>query len=179
MKPCALALAVVLLGAFVPNAVATTTKVAANDERLTTREVTQGRFYVQTPDAWQRRGRDGLRTATFLIRPEQGCTVELLVALRGVATRTGPRTQVRTATRAGRVFFGEGDGRAGPWRVARMSNDTLYAIASKRIADRRYGQVRALGFPRGRCTDAALRQIGARLAKLVHTARVDVRVLRT
>lgn len=179
MKPCALALAVVLLGAFAPNAIATTTKVAANGDRLTTHEVTQGRFFVQTPDAWQRQGRDGLRTATFLIRPEQGCTVEVHVALRGVATRTGPRTQVRTATRAGHAFFGEGDGRAGPWRVARMSNDTLYAIASKRIANRRYGQVRALGFPRGNCTDVALRQIGARLAKLIHTARVDVWVRRT
>lgn len=172
-------LAVVLLGAFAPNAAATTTKVAANGERLTTHEVTQGRFYVQTPDAWQRQGRDGLRTATFLIRPEPGCTVELHVALRSVATRTGPRTQLRTATRAGRALFGAGDGRAGPWRVAQMSNDTLYAIASKRIANRRYGQVRALGFPRGNCTDAALRQIGARLAKLLHTARLDVRVRRT
>lgn len=40
MKPRALPLAVVLLGAFVPNAAATMTKVAANGERLTTREVT-------------------------------------------------------------------------------------------------------------------------------------------
>lgn len=131
---------------------------------------------MQTPDVRQREGRDGLRTATFLISPEEDCTLEVHVALRGVATRTGPRTQVRSATRGGSAFFGEGDGRAGPWRVARMSNDTLYAVASKRIANRRYAQVRAPGFPSGNCKDATLREIGAQLAKLVHRARVDVRV---
>lgn len=179
MKPRALALTVALLGVLAPDAAATTTKVAANGYHLTTREVTQGRFFVQTPAAWQRQGRDGLRTATFLIGSEQGCTVKVLVALRGVATRNGPRTQVRSATRAATEVFGEGDGRAGPWRVVRMSNDTLYAIASKHIADRRYGQVRALGFANGNCTSAALRQIGAQLVRLIRTARVDVKVRRT
>lgn len=179
MKPRALALTIALFGVLAPDAVATTTKVAANGEHLTAHEVTQGRFFVQTPAAWQRQGRDGLRTATFLIHPEQDCTVKVLVALRGVATRNGPRTQVGLATRAGTEVFGEGDGRAGAWRVVLMSNDTLYAIASKRIANRRYGQVRALGFANENCTDAALRQIGAHLVKLIRTARVDVKVRRT
>jgi hypothetical protein len=179
MKPCALALAITVFGLLAPSAAATTTKVAANGHHLTTREVTQGRFFVRTPDAWQREGRDGLRTATFLVRPMHGCTVKVLVALRGVATRNGPRTQVGFATRAGTTVFGEGDGRAGPFRVVLMNDDTLYAIASKRIANRRYGQVRALGFANGNCTSAALRQIGAHLVKLIRTAPVDVKVRRT
>lgn len=129
-------LTIALLGVLAPDATATTTKVAANGEHLTTHEVTKGRFFVQTPAAWQRQGRDGLRT-------------------------------------------GEGDGRAGAWRVVRMRDDTLYAIASKRIANRRYGQVRALGFASGNCTNAALRQIGAHLVELIRTARVDVEVRRT
>ncbi len=175
----ALPLTVVLLGVLAPDAAATTTKVAANGDHLTTREVTQGRFFVQPSDAWRREGRDGLRTATFLVRPEEGCVVKVRVSLRGVATRSGPRNQVRSATRGGTPVFGEGDGRAGPWRVVRMDNDALYGIASKRIADRRYAQVRALGFAQGTCTDAAQRRIGAQLVKLVRTARVDVKVRRT
>lgn len=179
MKLRALPLAIVLLGVLAPDGAATTTKVAAGGERLTANEVTQGRVFVQTPQAWQRQGRDGLRTATFLLGPQAGCSVEVLVAVRGVATRTGPRSQVRYATRGGTPVFGEGDGSAGPWRVVLTGANTLYAIASKRIAARRYAQVRALGFVRGTCAVGALREIGERLVTLVRTARVDVRVRRT
>lgn len=174
----ALPLSLVLLSFGVPNAAATTTKVSASGDRLTTHEVTQGRLFVQTPDAWQREGRDGLRTAIFRVQPEAGCAVKVLVSLRGTATRTGPRTQVGVATRGGAPIFGEGDGRAGPWQVARTPSGTLYGIASKRIALRRYAQVRALGFAEGTCTDAALRQIGDHLVNLVRTARVEVKVQR-
>ena len=174
----ALPLSVVLLAFLVPNAAATTTKVAANGDHLTAHEVTQGRFFVQTPDAWQREGRDGLRTAVFRVHPEASCVVKVLVSLRGVATRTGPRAQVRTATRGGNPIFGEGDGRAGPWRVVRTASGMLYGITSKRIAVRRYAQVRALGVAEGTCTDAALLQIGDHVVRLVRTARMDVNVQR-
>lgn len=150
---------------------------------------TRGRVFIETPPALVRISRNGLRTAEFRMTTGPSCTIRLLVATRNVATPVGPRTQVDRATRRAIGFVGAGAGTAGPWRAVEIRDGDvhskhrvrrIYALASKRVAARRYVQVRAFGAADLSCTDADVRSgaFAGRLAHLMGTARIDVRVVR-
>ena len=158
------------------------TRVAVN-ESLPGDKVIRGRVLLRTPRAgWPHRNRDTAPTAHFTVAPGSRCASLLRVAGRGVATRQGPLTQVRTATRGHAFVLGEAQRSRGAWRLGARCYENgrigIYGIAAVRVAPRRWLHVRALGtLPAGCETVAAAGgELDTALRRMLRTARVQARV---
>lgn len=161
-------------------------------DRLTTKTELRGTVSFAQPSGWKRTAGGGRHSyATYRI-VEGTCRLDLTTSVRGKATsqrldRIRPKGDdvLGSGTRAGgtwwtsgpEVSMGEGEGLA----------PGVYGIASIRVADKRYGQLRVQGFARG-C------EIGSEDAKvlldpkgptvrqvnhILRTAKVSLRVVRT
>ena len=156
-----------------------------------------GDAFVRTPGSWKRLTRDGARTSRFKVPAAAGCAVEVLVAARGVASRSGPLTRIRrVATRRPRAVIGQGRSTSGAWRIVHLRGGAdaykevitspyrqdpadVYGLAALRVGRARWVDVRALAWFDG-CTVAQTRRGTAAkaLASMVSGARVAATIVR-
>ena len=179
-------------------AVATTTAVAAAPSTVVTTvaasepfdgatsQMTRGRVFIETPRSWRRTTRNGNLTARFHVTIGADCTARLIVASRNVATRETTTAQLDRATGFALATIAQGTGGAGPWRLVELHDSDFdgqprgvrpfYGIATKRVARRRYLQVRAVGDADKSCSDAQVRagRFASALGGLMRTARISV-----
>ena len=155
-----------------------------------------GDAFVRTPGSWKRLTRDGARTSRFKVPAAAGCAVEVLVTARGVASRSGPLTRIRSVTRRPRAVIGQGRSTSGAWRIVHLRGGAdaykevvtspyrqdpadVYGLAALRVGRARWVDVRALAWFDG-CTVAQTRRGTAAkaLASMVSGARVAATIVR-
>jgi len=146
-------------------------------------DVMTGRVRVSTPEGFRRTSANGARTAQYSVQIAEGCTAELVAAVRGVATSLAAREQVRRALVHTAASIAEGKGTAGPWEMGRYrrgsrGKTTLYGISVARVQARRFAQLRLLGVADPACTDQQLHSTAFRAAvgAFLRTPRVQVGV---